>query len=137
MSGVQIIRHLNRNSFFGRSLLNNLWTTATIQRQITTKAQPRKKPKCLYVQGPIQWVKCKVKFQYLKYGWDWEFSEKEFKEGTKQVNNVWSFVVEIIGNNYILVLKLFFIEDSFIQDTILNFISFLGSFQDDKPHKNS
>ncbi|CAO1372131.1 unnamed protein product [Diamesa serratosioi] len=84
MSGAQIIKQLHRNSFFGKSFLNNLWKTTTIQRQITTEEQPRKKPKCLYIQGPIQWAKCKVKFQYLKFVWDWNFSEKNFKEGTKQ-----------------------------------------------------
>lgn len=116
MSGVQIIRQFHRNSFFGRSLLNNLWKTATIQRQITTEAQPRKKPKCLYVQGPIQWVKCKVKFQYLKYGWDWEFSEKQFKEGTKQVKK---YSLEVCGRNY---LEYYTLGSQtvrlFIQDTI-------------------
>lgn len=88
MSGAQIIKQLHRKSFFGKSLFNNLWKTATIQRQISTELQPRKKPKCVYVQGPIRWAKCKVKFQYLKFGWDWEFSEKKFKEGTKQVNSL-------------------------------------------------
>lgn len=98
MSGVQIIKQLYRNSLFGRSLLNNLWTTATIQRQITTESQPRKKPKCLYVQGPIQWAKCKVKFQYLKFGWDWDFSEKQFKEGTKQVKKQFEILHTWLSN---------------------------------------
>ena len=105
MSGVQIIKQFHRNSFFGTSLLNNLWTIATIQRQITTEAQHRKKPKCLYVQGPIQWVKCKAKFQYLKFGWDWEFSEKQFKEETKQVKKQFKLLHTWLSNCFVI--KLF------------------------------
>lgn len=71
-------RHLNffnapkRSFIFGRN------------RDLPKK---RKKhiPKLILVQNPFTWLMNKIDFGVLRYVWDPDFQEKEFKFGTKQV----------------------------------------------------
>jgi hypothetical protein len=42
-------------------------------------------PKLLYMQSPVAWLVNKLNFRMLKWTWDPDFDESEFRRGTKQV----------------------------------------------------
>lgn len=48
-----------------------------------------KQPKLIYVQNPLVWLRNKLRLRLLRYTWDGDFEEKEFKRGATQVNSVY------------------------------------------------
>lgn len=44
-----------------------------------------KQPNLIYVQNPFTWLRNKVRLRLLRYTWDHDFEEKEFKRGATQV----------------------------------------------------
>lgn len=46
----------------------------------------RKTPNLFFLQNPLVWAKNKIDFKLLKYSWDKEFDENEFKIGAKAVS---------------------------------------------------
>lgn len=51
------------------------------------KPDKKRVPKLILIQNPFTWLMIKIDFGVLKTVWDPYFAEKEFKFGTKQVNN--------------------------------------------------
>lgn len=43
-------------------------------------------PNLIYVQNPMIWLRNKLRLRLLRYTWDHDFEEKEFKRGATQVN---------------------------------------------------
>lgn len=42
-------------------------------------------PRLIYVQNPLSWLRNKIYLQILKFSWDRQFVESDFKRGAKQV----------------------------------------------------
>lgn len=57
----------------------------SFHQHLSSQSVVRELPKCIYVQPPVQWLMCKLRFQRLK-AWDRSFNEKEFKKGAQQVS---------------------------------------------------
>ncbi|CAH0727763.1 unnamed protein product, partial [Brenthis ino] len=68
------------------SNLYNAQTRSFIFGRNRDSAKKRKKriPNLILVQNPFTWLMNKIDFGVLKYVWDPDFQEKEFKFGTKQ-----------------------------------------------------
>ncbi|KAG5678084.1 hypothetical protein PVAND_007786 [Polypedilum vanderplanki] len=68
-----LLTKLQRN--FSFKILNSLkYSSKDVTQRI--------KPKCIYVQPPVQWIKNKINFQKLKF-YDKSFNEKDFIKGSK------------------------------------------------------
>lgn len=52
------------------------------------KPDKKRVPKLILIQNPFTWLMIKIDFGVLRTVWDPYFAEKEFKFGTKQVNNL-------------------------------------------------
>lgn len=50
------------------------------------KKRKKRIPKLILLQNPFSWLMNKIDFRVLRYVWDPDFKEKEFKFGTRQVN---------------------------------------------------
>lgn len=72
--------HLNLHNF-------NFKTNPTI------KKNDRKTPNLFFLQNPYIWMKNKIDFKLLKYSWDNNFDENEFKNGSKTVSKLLLWVV--------------------------------------------
>lgn len=74
-------------------------------QQKTTKNE-RKIPNLIFLQNPYIWAKNKIDFKLLKYSWDKDFDENEFKNGAKTVSKLllWVvvFTIKIIISIYII-----------------------------------
>lgn len=44
-----------------------------------------KQPSLIYVQNPITWLRNKLRLKLLRYTWDRDFEESEFKRGATKV----------------------------------------------------
>lgn len=51
------------------------------------KPDKKRVPKLILIQNPFTWLMIKIDFGVLRTVWDPYFAEKEFKFGTKQVND--------------------------------------------------
>lgn len=61
--------------------------------QQKTKKNERKIPNLIFFQNPYIWAKNKIDFKLLKYSWDTDFDENDFKNGTKTVSKLLLWVV--------------------------------------------
>lgn len=61
--------------------------------QPKTNKNDRKTPNLIFLQNPYIWAKNKIDFQLLKYSWDKDFNENEFKNGAKTVSKLLLWVV--------------------------------------------
>lgn len=66
--------HLNINNFNLRS------------NQPKNNKNERKTPNLFFLQNPYTWAKNKFDLKLLKYSWDKDFNENEFKIGAKTVS---------------------------------------------------
>lgn len=72
-------------------LLENITSESKIEtlfkheKQIDTVVLT-KNPNLIYVQNPFTWLTNKFRLRLLRYTWDHEFEEKEFKRGATQVS---------------------------------------------------
>lgn len=66
------------------------------------KPDKKRVPKLILIQNPFTWLMIKIDFGVLKTVWDPYFAEKEFKFGTKQVNNLMNY--KIVGVGFICTL---------------------------------
>lgn len=54
-------------------------------QKVHTNTGKAKVPRLVYVQNPLSWLRNKVYMKVLKYTWDRQFDESEFKRGATQV----------------------------------------------------
>lgn len=56
-------------------------------------------PRLIYVQNPLSWFRNKIYLKILKYSWDRQFDESDFKRGAKQVEFLTVSLLVTISNN--------------------------------------
>lgn len=68
----ELYKNFSRSFIFGRN-------------SQSPKKRKRRIPKLILLQNPFSWLVNKIDFRVLRYVWDPDFKEKEFKFGTRQV----------------------------------------------------
>lgn len=64
------------------------------------KPQKKRVPKLILIQNPFKWLMLKLDFSVLRNVWDPEFTEKDFKYGSKQVRE-WTFLHAAVHYSFV------------------------------------
>lgn len=88
MSSLEILTHsvhLIPAQTLNFHLHRNIKKTGTNTQTRSFTSSPSTVPSLIYVQNPLSWLRNKIYLQILKFSWDRQFVESDFKRGATQV----------------------------------------------------
>lgn len=92
MSSFEILTHsvqlipAQKHNFHLYRNLHKTGTNINTQKRLFSSSTSTV-PRLIYVQNPISWLRNKIYLQILKYSWDRQFVESDFKRGATQVSD--------------------------------------------------